>query len=405
LKKGIASRFGVKSYPTIKFYRDGVARDYKEDRTFDALVRYGKTMTRNPVQGIDSKSLLSFSPSSSSSPSLSSYPVTFVFFGQSNTPEGRAYEQVARLFQGRMGFLRLDDDDNKGKYDVRKKFSIKYDSSVLSLSKGSDPEMFTSSTIITLTKLQKEKQNSDNHEDVSASAGFTETRFKYWVEQNSMPIMSEMGPHNFEDLTGIGKLVVFCVTDPEAGPHTSKYLTDASEVAKKHRDSFVFANVDGVKYTKYVSQFGLDPELLPTMFVFDYPNERYWTQEPREGKQGVVVRSRIEMFDFLDDVISGKILPKGTHAWWSPVKLYRNFEKWLSGFSETQLMVGIAIVMLTFFGLMFAACYYTLGGGDEPSSATPTPTPTTTSSSPPTTTMVEPKVDSKGEKKRSKKKD
>jgi hypothetical protein len=44
------------------------------------------------------------------------------------------------------------------------------------------------------------------------------------------------------------------------------FLKEMLTVAKRYRQ-FVFANIDGIKFSKYVSQFGIVPEGLPTLFA------------------------------------------------------------------------------------------------------------------------------------------
>ena len=45
----ICSRYGVRGYPTLKYFKDGVPRDYRGGRSVEALVAYAERMAGPPV--------------------------------------------------------------------------------------------------------------------------------------------------------------------------------------------------------------------------------------------------------------------------------------------------------------------------------------------------------------------
>ncbi len=60
---------------------------------------------------------------------------------------------------------------------------------------------------------------------------------------------------------------------------------------------------------RYVSQFGFTPDTLPTVFVFDYPNERYFAREE------LIVATKREMQEFLEDVLNGRAPVRDALLW------------------------------------------------------------------------------------------
>ncbi len=49
----LARRFGVKGYPTIKFWRDGHVRNYRHPRTKAGLLEFAKSVTGPMLQQVD----------------------------------------------------------------------------------------------------------------------------------------------------------------------------------------------------------------------------------------------------------------------------------------------------------------------------------------------------------------
>jgi protein disulfide-isomerase A1 len=318
-EKKLAERFEVKSFPTLKLWRDGASRMYKGDRSEEALIKFGLDLLKPAVTEVDSGKAIKEAATGT--------PVSFLLVEGSDAKLADAatkvFERIAYKMQGLHKFLRAKGDDGK----LAKKFSVTSQSAVVVIMEGGDDEKYT--------------------------GGWSEATLTAWIEKRKLPLLSELDATNFEDVTQAGKIVIFSATDPSSSM-TRSYLKEMLNVAKRYRD-FVFANIDGVKFNKYVSQFGVTTDLLPTLFALDYPKDEYYVGEDLSRFMNENQISR-----FADDILSGRIPPRGTSAWYSPMRYYKMFEKWVSTFTEAQLGIAVTIAILTFLLLIGAACYYGL---------------------------------------------
>jgi len=182
------------------------------------------------------------------------------------------------------------------------------------------------------------------------------------MEANKLAVVTELDATNFEDVVQGSGIVVFAVTDPAASA-TKPFVKSLVNVARRYRQ-FVFANIDGVKFNKYVAQFSVSETALPTVFALNYTADNYFVTD-----EYAQANTEAKVNNFIEGILSGTVPARATSAWYSPMRYYKMFEKWLSTFSETQLMVGVMLAMLSFVGLTIAGCYYAtqdLGGDDTP---------------------------------------
>jgi len=94
--------------------------------------------------------------------------------------------------------------------------------------------------------------------------------------------------------------------------------------------------------------------------------------------------------------IQEKIQPRGTHAWWSPIRVYNKFEKWLGTFTENQLIFATIMVLLSFVAVFIFACIYGTSMDEPPQNTNGTPVvtnPTSSSSTPATSPKKRTKKD------------
>eukprot|EP00823_Brevimastigomonas_motovehiculus_P002181 TRINITY_DN1370_c0_g1_i1.p1 TRINITY_DN1370_c0_g1~~TRINITY_DN1370_c0_g1_i1.p1 ORF type:complete len:588 (+),score=146.10 TRINITY_DN1370_c0_g1_i1:63-1826(+) len=460
VETGLSKRFNIKSYPTLKFFRDNITLDYHDERTVDALVGFSQMMLQPSISPVSLATFNSWT---------NKFPVLFIYFGSRDAPEMRTYEHVSRVFQGKYIFLHADDDYIPSQEELTRLTSEEDDKT--SDKSATAPATTTTSTASATTAADKsttesdktkkrremlsvgadkendqdERDEDDDEDDVDDDEDETDTRSKTsrsssksktkskstankskknakskshtsqskstkkgktsprrsssggqtladlfhmqqhlyesgaevvsvrhgfepevlgsgwsapslrrFVETHALPLISDLNPHSFQDLSAIGRLVVFGIMDPTKTEQSHAYLELFRKVAHEYRSAFVFATVDSSKYGKYVEQFGVTADSLPTIMVLDYPNEQFFTRDV------VHVETINDMYIFLDDVLTGKNQPKGTHAWWSPIAAYVKLQKYLSTFSETQLMWMTIVIMILFAIFLVIGCKYAL---------------------------------------------
>jgi len=304
----LQKRFNVSGFPTLIFLRDGEPRVYRGERTREALSQFIDTVSGPAIIPVNAERLKELTKTS---------PVLFVFLGSPSEPAFRAYEQVARRFQGIVPFVYSSQQE-------------------VMQSHGAGP---SNPAVLVLADGDKTR----------FTGAFDLATLRAFVTDNQFPLLSEVTAATFADLTARG-LTALCITDPsKAG---SQQFQDACrDIARQYKGKFTFAHLDGLKHDKYLSQFGLTPTNYPLILVFDFVNEQFYHPTP-----GKTFRTKQDAYDFLNAVWEGKIEPVPIGAWWSPARVFRWFEKWVSQFSDTQLLMGAIVLCVVLASLIFFLC-------------------------------------------------
>lgn len=92
-----------------------------------------------------------------------------------------------------------------------------------------------------------------------------------FVKANNLPIVVELGGHNFRFAGRKGKPLAIGVYDPNDEVKTHKFRQEMKEYAMRgaHKDNYVYGTMDGKKWDKFLSQFSITKESLPELFVLD----------------------------------------------------------------------------------------------------------------------------------------
>ena len=92
-----------------------------------------------------------------------------------------------------------------------------------------------------------------------------------FVQANNLPIVVELGGHNFRFAGKKGKPLAIGVYDPNNEDKTIAFREEMKEYAINgaHSDDYVFGTMDGKKWAKFLSQFAISKEGLPEVFVLD----------------------------------------------------------------------------------------------------------------------------------------
>lgn len=314
-ERELQKRFAVKGFPTLVFLRDGETRPYRGARDKEGIVAFLEALSRPPVLDLVKKNRKR---------RTADYPVNFVFAGAPrSSPEYAVFERAARAHQARQGFLFTEDEKLLAQF-------------------GAADAAARGAVVVRLSDDGAAERFEGPWEEAAD--------LRAWVLDNQLPLVSELSADNFYDLTGSGKLTVFAVTNSERD-YSKTYLDKVfGPAAHANRDRFVFANLDAFKFESYVSQFHLDLDHGPTAFVFDFPNEVYWSPLP-DGGHSAATRDGLDRF--LDAVHRGELSPQTVGAWYSPARLMRWIENWVDQFDDTQLIIGSAAVGAFMLAFMF----------------------------------------------------
>ena len=102
-----------------------------------------------------------------------------------------------------------------------------------------------------------------------------------FVQVTNLAAVIELGGHNFRFVSRRGKSVAVAVYNPEDTIKTTNFKKELKDYAVngKYKDKYVYGTMDGIKWDKFLSQFSIQKENLPELFVLDVPNRTYW-QDP-----------------------------------------------------------------------------------------------------------------------------
>ncbi|KAL3793157.1 hypothetical protein HJC23_005659 [Cyclotella cryptica] len=302
VEKALCKRFEVRGYPTLKYYRDTEYHDYPSGRDADSIITFGEKMSDRAVQIIstydDAKSVL-----------LDKFPVAFIAYDpdvtnnedslasidasgatdaekemekfiQSNE-RTRVFGQVARRWQAQGSFGLLS--PNSLSEEIAKFFE------------GSDTP--PSNSFIARIEVDV---------PIKLYTGeITSDSVSEFVTANNLPVVVELGGHNFRFAGRKGKPLAIGVYDPNDEVKKNKFRQEMKEYATRgaHKDGYVFGTMDGKKWDKFLGQFSITKESLPELFVLDVPKRVFWQDSSVFG-----------VSDFINAIENGEIEAKEQEA-------------------------------------------------------------------------------------------
>jgi len=293
VETGLANRFDIKGYPTMKYMRSGITTPYEGGRTLESIMEFARRATKKAVEEISEDGLDKFWKSNT---------VAFLLVGGSDLAMD-VFVSIAQKLQESVAF-------GKAPASLKSNFNQK-ESGFVVLLNDDEPQVY---------------QGSFKEEDLVE-----------WVLKNRFPLFVELGPSNFQTIANNGKLTVISVIDPSDTKSTA-YLEMMRTVAKKNKQNFSFGYINGVEYNQFVARHGVST--MPNFFVLDSINQNY-----RETTTIVGPHTEEKVNSYLQDVLAGKIEAKGLSG------LSQVFQ-----FIQTNLMLVLAGVAVVIVAIVFCCC-------------------------------------------------
>lgn len=345
MQSGLSTRFDIKGFPSLKFFREGEIRNFNGARTVDALVAFGKEMNAPPVTVITQEEEFDAL--------VGKYPVSVVFFGGKSGVEKRLFSSLAYRLQGSVKF-----------------FSVAQSSaSVLARAGVTEDE---TPLVLLVTK------HADTSDALNRFSGpWVDEELRSFILSRRLPLVTELDQNTFDDVTTSGKRIVYAILNSKQPASSEAFVEPLYRLAQSaaFRDEFVFARLDGIKYHKYVSQFGVtvgehgsDVSQLPTVVVIDKDMDYYYAPRPRGSAEHPVthpIGGASEIENFLTEVVRGDIGLTGTTPWYNPSRYVKLLEKSLSTLPVWQVAVLSVVVMLGVVTAMFFCCFSGLDGAED----------------------------------------
>jgi len=275
-EKDLCKKYEVKSFPTMKFFRDGEFYDFPGERTADSMIEFAELMSLSAVSSITSHAVAYDEIAASNRDG-----VAFIAYDPEakgddteqilqSTTLLQVFQQVARKRQAYASFAVIAPDTPQEEIDV---FGIETKPFVIKVEKDVTPTLYTD-LIDTSSLLQ-------------------------FVKTENLPLVTFLGAHNFHSVGNLGKSLVILAIDPDQterqlAPHL-KQLKDYAK-SGQHKGKYIFCQIDGKKWERFLNQFEVNKKTLPELFVLDVPKRVFWQDS-----------SILSAEEFLEAVNNGQI--------------------------------------------------------------------------------------------------
>ncbi|KAH0554399.1 protein disulfide-isomerase [Cotesia glomerata] len=229
IESQLAEDNGVRGYPTLKFYRNGVAIDYTGGRQADEIVAWLMKKTGPPAKELstvdDSKALID-----------ANEVVVVGFFKDLESTDAKVFMDVANSIDEQV-------------------FGVTSDEKVFDEYKATDGSVI-------LFKTFDEGQNVYENE-------ISVEKLKEFIEVHSLPLVVDFSQQTAQKIFGgeiKSHLLAFISKE---GGHYDKYVEGIKTSAKKYRGQilFVTVNIDESDHERILEFFGMKKEDLPAMRI------------------------------------------------------------------------------------------------------------------------------------------
>lgn len=223
----LAESYGIRGYPTLKFFRKRNAIDYTGGRTAEEIIAWLTKKTGPAATEVKS--------TEEAEAILKDNKVAvFGFFKNSGSDEAKAFLDVAGGVD-EYPFAITDNDDVFAKYEAK------------------------DGAIVLFKQFDEGKAVFEGE--------FNEADIKKFLTTQSLPLIVEFNHESAQKIFGgeiKSHLLMF--VSKEAG-HLEKYAEKAKEVAKKYREEvlFVTINADEEDHKRILDFFGMEKEEVPSM--------------------------------------------------------------------------------------------------------------------------------------------
>ena len=305
----IASRYGVKGYPTLIYFRNNEPNKYKASRTVEGFVEFAKTMKQPPVKMVKSRHTLD--------KLVKDRPVVY-FLAQpgvedpEKTPLFQEFHDAAFSMQDQfkfMGFAANSGPDdsvlNEPRGKGKKALKSGDEPFIVRMERGEQMRYYPAERLQDLTE----------EDDATGELLGNSTDLANWFERHRHKIFTSLNRFNFYITShpkGAKSLAV-AIVDPQ-DPKTRKVKSEMHSIARAAAEEHngegptVYGWLDGVEYKEFIEQYGLNVNQLPQIIAFDSSEEQYYHEE------GVELPSGME--GFINRLEAGEIFAMRQGFWW-----------------------------------------------------------------------------------------
>jgi len=228
--KELASTYEIKGFPTLKIFRNGkFSSDYQGGRTATDIVSFMRKQALPAISKLTSvDEIKEFSGKDK--------VVIIGFFDKEDSQEFKDFTTVAEKFRNDFMFGAVIGDSA-----ANKEFSVEKTPSVILFKKF------------------------DEGKNVLTSDKFSE--LESFVSVNSVPLIDEIGPGNYQKYVESGVPLGYLFVDPSVSGQMEDYIERLRETAKSTKGKINWVYIDWTKYARHSERLGLSGKVVPCMSI------------------------------------------------------------------------------------------------------------------------------------------
>lgn len=257
VEKSLCNKFSVQGFPTLKIHRDGDFFDYPGERHADSIIKFAEKMSSTAVA-----EALSYDAAIE----VGSDGNGVVFVAYDPAAKGQTVDeklqsslllqvfgQIARKQQAHASFALISAETK--------------DEEVAKFGAGTEPFIL---------KIEQDVQSQPYTGEINS------VDFLSFVETNNVALVTDLGSSNYRQVGYMGKPLAIMAIDPHAKETNKSFLSELRQVATNAdfpiKSNYIFCTMDGIQWKRFLSQFNVDSNKLPTFFVLDVPKKTFWDQ-------------------------------------------------------------------------------------------------------------------------------
>eukprot|EP00455_Lapot_gusevi_P011784 TRINITY_DN154_c0_g1_i2.p2 TRINITY_DN154_c0_g1~~TRINITY_DN154_c0_g1_i2.p2 ORF type:complete len:470 (+),score=215.22 TRINITY_DN154_c0_g1_i2:71-1480(+) len=237
----LCNRFGVRGYPTLKFFSNGKPSDYTKGRTAKDIVSFVSEQNKPAVSSLATvEEVEKFVKEAG-------YDVVAVLFGT----DASVFTSIAEELRNDFSF------GSSSNTDAAKHFGLEDGTGVVIFKKFDEPR-------------------------VVYTGALTEKDFSEFLHAESFPLVGNLGPESYRRYVERNLPLLYIFIDPSKEAQKD-LVASTKDIAKDFKGKVSFVDIDGVQYGRHGESLGLSGQVTPSVILHDMAKkEKFIYDESKE---------------------------------------------------------------------------------------------------------------------------
>jgi len=228
VNRPLAQRFGIRGFPTLKLFRNGVPTDYQGERSAAAIESYIKKQVLPAVSELDSVNAVN-------EYSDDERVVIVGFFDNANSADYVKFKETAEVLRESFLFGAV-----LGHANVNKEFVDSTPGVVLFKQFDEGKNVLTADSFATLEQF---------------------------IQKYSVPLIDEVGPQNYKTYAESKLPLAYIFVDLAVEGQKEKFVELARPHATESKGKINWVYIDWTKYAKHAERLGLSGKTVPALAI------------------------------------------------------------------------------------------------------------------------------------------